>query len=142
MIARPSNPRSSEACDGFEGLSRSEPTSTPVIFPAASRVGTAVAMICWFVMRDVSPSLTNGAPVLIGWRKYERSDTSAMRTGCSRLEETRAMPSRLTHERPPGNSFPFGGWTRLKYASMPSSSVAWTTGACAIDDSVPIWPPK
>ena len=33
-------PEVERGLDGFDGLSSSEPTSTPVIFPAASRVGT------------------------------------------------------------------------------------------------------
>ena len=124
------------------GFTSNVPARTPVVFPAASLVGTAITSTCRWVRREVSPALTKAFPVLTASLKYARSETSVTGPGLVTVVLARTLPCASIHARPPVKSCPFRFVTRRKYSRIPVVSPLTTTGAWDIESSVPISPRK
>ena len=125
MRTRSEKPRSVARWLVLDWRSCSAPISTPLSFPATSRVGTAmITTRCWPTL-VTSPSLMYGFPVAITALKYARSATFDPEPFGKR-SETRELPSRSIQPRPPVNvgcapSF----CTRLKYVAI--RALSWST---------------
>ena len=145
-MTRSSNPRPI-ACGillAGDGESSSAPASTPVIFPLASRVGTATTTTCRLreprreAVADVRPA---GRHDLLEVVAVGDVDARPVGASCWRRG---SCPARRSSRRPPlkSRSCSLLGWTRLKYAAIAAVSPLVTDGERRARRAPLTWPAK